>query len=324
VVVNVHCHNDLGMAVANSLAAVKKGARQIECTINGLGERAGNTALEEVVMSLKTRKDWFGKVHTDIVTEEIYKTSKLVSNLTGMKVQRNKAVVGENAFAHEAGIHQDGVLKETSTYEIMTPASIGLKTNVLVLGKHSGRHAFFNKLEQMGYTLSEEDKERAFLRFKALADKKKNIFDEDIAAIVEDEIFVAPSKYTLKSFHITSGTNIVPTATVAIESEGSVVQDAACGDGPVDAASKAIDRITGFSPKLIDYSIQAVTEGKDAIGEVMIKLKLNDHLVVGRSARTDIVEASILAYLNAVNKAVFRNEKSVERVRKIEFSDRDE
>ena len=314
-IISVHCHDDLGLAVANSISAILNGARQIECTINGLGERAGNAALEEIVMILKTRRDFFNKFYTDVKTEEIYKTSRLVSSLTGIKVQKNKAIVGENAFAHESGIHQDGILKEKLTYEIIDPKMVGFSHSKIILGKHSGRHAFSEKLKEMGYELKEEEFEKAFLRFKKLADKKKFIYDEDIEAIIEEELSFIPEVYKLKSFHISSGTNIVPTATVAIEKEGEIIQDAACGDGPVDAAFKAIDRITGISGELIDYSIKAVTGGKDAVGEVILKVKVNDLIALGKSARTDIVEASVRAYLNAINKAAHRISKKTKSIK---------
>ncbi|MGA1867779.1 MAG: 2-isopropylmalate synthase [bacterium] len=300
-VLSCHCHNDLGLAVANSLAAVMNGVRQVECTINGLGERAGNAALEEIVMAIRTRKTFFNMT-TNIKTEEIYKTSRMVTNLTGMLVQRNKAIVGKNAFAHEAGIHQDGLLKEKTTYEIMTPESIGLKQSQLVLGKHSGRHAFANKLEEMGYKLGPKEVDEAFKLFKDLADKKKEIFDEDIQALVEDEISTLPEKFTIEYLHISSGSRTIPTATVCLKRDNEIIQDASCGDGPVDAACKAIDRITGVNGILLSYTINAVTKGKDAVGEVVVKIKQNDKILTGRSASTDVVMASAKAYLNAINK----------------------
>lgn len=300
-VLSVHCHNDLGLAVANSLAAIRNGAQQVECTINGLGERAGNASLEEIVMALKTRKDYFG-VETAIKTDEIYKTSRMVSNLTGIMVQPNKAVVGDNAFAHESGIHQDAVLKDSRTYEIMTPQSIGLPTNRIVLGRHSGRHGLKKRLVDLGYRLSEEELDRAYQRFLAIADKKKEVFDEDLAIIIEDEKRDVGEIYQLKTFHILSGNQIIPTATLCVEVKDKLVQEAACGDGPVDAAFKAIDKITQISVKLEDYSLRAVTGGKDALGEVMVKITQNGRTVFGRGASTDIIEASIKAYLNALNR----------------------
>ncbi|MBI5183303.1 MAG: 2-isopropylmalate synthase [Nitrospinae bacterium] len=305
-VISVHCHNDLGLAVANSLAGIENGARQVECTINGIGERAGNASLEEVVMAIKTRRDYL-HLKTGIKTKEIYKTSKLLSSITGIAVQPNKAIVGENAFAHESGIHQDGILKERTTYEIMTPESIGLTKSRLVLGKHSGRHAFSKRLEAMGFKLSKERLDRTFLQFKRVADIKKEIFDEDLEAIVEDEISQVPETFVLKYLQTTSGSHTIPTATIKVKKGDTITQDAAIGDGPVDATYKAIDRITGIPGRLITYSIRAVTCGKDAIGEVVIRVEFNGSIVIGRGASTDIVEASAKAYLNAVNKVVYRN-----------------
>ncbi|HWP47910.1 MAG TPA: 2-isopropylmalate synthase [Candidatus Limnocylindrales bacterium] len=305
-ILSVHCHNDLGLAVANSLAAIKNGARQVECTINGIGERAGNASLEEIVMAIKTRKDLFNFVHTDIKTEEIYRTSRLLTQLTGLIVQRNKAIVGENAFAHEAGIHQDGVLKEKLTYEIMTPESIGRPSNELVLGKHSGRHAFRNRLEELGYKLSEEQLNEAFKRFKDLADKKKEIYDEDLQVIAGELSLSMPEAYTLEYLGIIGGTGIVPTATVKIRRGDQVVQQSGCGDGPVEAAYRAIDTITGIPGRLKEYSIRAVTKGKDAIGEALVVVDFDGQLVSGKGSSTDVIEASAKAYLNAVNKVVMK------------------
>ena len=306
--ISVHCHNDLGLAVANSIAAIENGARQVECTINGIGERAGNASLEEIVMSIKTRKDYL-KHYTIIKTEEIYKTSRILTNITGISVQPNKAIVGQNAFAHEAGIHQDGVLKERTTYEIMTPESIGLTKSNLVLGKHSGRHAFSNRLKELGFDLNPDDLEKAFIRFKRLADMKKEIFDEDLETIVQDEIATFPQTFKLVYIQTSSGSQTVPTATVKLEKDDNVYQDAAIGDGPVDASYQAIDRITKIPGKLVSYNIRAVTGGKDALGEVVIKVQFNDEIVTGVGASTDIVEASAKAYLNAVNKVAYRENK---------------
>ncbi|HOV79082.1 MAG TPA: 2-isopropylmalate synthase [Bacillota bacterium] len=310
VVVSVHCHDDLGLAVANSLAAVKCGVRQVEGAINGIGERAGNAALEEVIMAIYTRKDLFG-LHTGARTEEIYRTSKLVSTLTGMKVQPNKAIVGNNAFAHEAGIHQDGMLKERTTYEIMNPAMVGIGRSNLVLGKHSGRHAFRQKLEGMGYVLKDEELERAFDRFKKLADKKREITDEDIEAIVEEEILLVPQTYDLQYLHISSGTAVVPTATVGLRSGGFLREEAACGNGPVDAICKAVDKITGLNCTMISWGINAVTAGKDALGDVTLKITTDGEKVyVGRGISTDVLEASAKAYVNAVNKLVWDSQRA--------------
>lgn len=305
-IVSVHCHDDLGLAVANSLAAVGAGARQVEGTINGIGERAGNAALEEVVMGLYTRKDRYG-VTTGFNTQEIYRTSRLVSSLTGMPVQHNKAVVGKNAFAHESGIHQDGVLKERTTYEIMNPEMVGIAANNLVLGKHSGRHAFRDRLEELGYVLNEEELNLAFARFKALADKKKEIADQDLQAIVEDEIRHVPDTYTLEYLHISTGTSVVPTATLGLRTGEELIEEAACGDGPVDAIYKTVDKITGLSCTLVNYAINAITGGKDALGDVTVKLKCNgkEKVYTGRGVSTDILEASAKAYVNAVNKLIY-------------------
>ncbi|NYE56399.1 2-isopropylmalate synthase [Carboxydothermus ferrireducens] len=304
-VLSVHCHDDLGLAVANSLAAIKNGARQVECTINGIGERAGNCSLEEIVMALYTRKDVL-PFYTGIKTEEIYRTSKLVSNLTGMPVQPNKAIVGKNAFSHESGIHQDGVLKERTTYEIMNPRLVGIPESRLVLGKHSGRHALKERLLELGYELTEEQLNEAFVKFKALADKKKEVTDQDLEAMMEEEIRKVPETYTLEYFHISTGSTIIPTATVGLIKEGEKLEDAATGDGPVDAIYKAINKITGLTPVLEQYSINAVTSGEDALGEVVVKLKNGlGKIVTGRGVSTDILEASAKAYLNGINKLLF-------------------
>jgi len=305
VVLSVHCHNDLGLAVANSLAAVENGATQVECAVNGLGERAGNAALEEIVMALYTRKAYFKK-ETAINLKEIYRTSKLVSTLTGMPIQPNKAIVGKNAFLHESGIHQDGVLKERATYEIMNPELIGLPQSNIVLGKHSGRHAFRERLAELGYILQDEELDKAFARFKELADRKKEITDRDLEAIVKNEIRLVPELYQLAYLHVSSGTTIVPTATVGLQRNGTVTEEAACGDGPVDAAFKAIDKITGISNlKLSDYSLSAITGGKDALGEVTVRVEYEGRTFIGRGLSTDIIEASVKAYINAVNKVIY-------------------
>jgi 2-isopropylmalate synthase len=304
VVFSTHCHNDLGLAVANSLAAVLNGARQVECTINGIGERAGNASLEEIVMNLVTRKDFYG-LTTGINTREIYRTSRLVSKITGIRVQRNKAIVGGNAFAHEAGIHQDGVLKERTTYEIMHAEDVGWTGESMVLGKHSGRHAFKKRLEALGYDrLSDEEINRAFARFKELCDKKKDIYDEDLFAIVEDEMSQAHETYSLDYVGFSSGSDTVPTATVRLRTGGEVVMDASVGDGPIDAAFKAIQRITQVDAELQEYSLEAVTGGRDALGQVAVTLVGNGQTVRGRAASTDVLVASVKAYLNALNKLV--------------------
>ncbi len=304
VIVSVHCHNDLGLAVANSLAAVINGARQIEGAINGIGERAGNAALEEVIMALHTRKDNLN-YFTGARTEEIYRTSRLVSTLTGMRVQANKAVVGDNAFAHEAGIHQDGMLKERTTYEIMNPTMVGITSSNLVLGKHSGRHAFRQRLEDMGYYLVGEELTNAFASFKKLSDKKTHITSEDIEAIIEEQMSALPHSYTLEYLHISSGTAVVPTATVGLRRDGQLFEEAACGNGPVDAICKAVDKITGINCTMINWGINAVTSGKDALGDVNLKITADGLKVfLGRGISTDILEASAKAYVNAVNKLI--------------------
>lgn len=301
---SVHCHNDLGLAVANSLAAVRQGARQIECTINGIGERAGNASLEEIVMNLGVRKDFFG-LTTGVNTREIYRTSRMVSKITGMKVQRNKAIVGGNAFAHEAGIHQDGVLKERTTYEIMHAEDVGWTGEQMVLGKHSGRHAFKTRLFQLGYEqLTEDDVNNAFTRFKELCDKKKEVYDEDLYAIVEDEVFKSPETYHLDYLGFASGTSAVPTATVKLRRNGETYMDASVGDGPVDAAFKAIQRITGMELPLQEYSLEAVSGGMDAIGRVAVTVNHGGKAIKAHASSTDVVVASVQAYLNAVNKVL--------------------
>lgn len=302
-VISVHCHNDLGLATANSLAAVRAGARQVECSINGIGERAGNCSLEEVVMAIRTRKDFFDKIYTEVNTQQIMKTSKLVSHLTGFVIQPNKAIVGDNAFAHEAGIHQDGVLKERTTYEIMKPEDVGLEHNKLVLGKHSGRHAFKSRLEDLGFVLDDTEIREAFEKFKVLADKKKDIFDEDLEAIVEESFSkTVPETYSLEYVSVTSGNKSIPTATLRLVKDGEVFQDASCGDGPVDAVYKTIERITNINAQLLDYSLRSVSKGKDAVGEVVVKIKVGDKIVSGKGVSTDIIEASSRSYLNAINK----------------------
>ena len=299
--ISVHCHNDLGLGVANSLAAIVNGARQVECTINGIGERAGNTSLEEIVMILKTRQDLY-PFSTGIKTRELHRTSKLVSTVSGISVQPNKAIVGINAFAHESGIHQDGVLKEKTTYEIITPESVGFEKSRIVLGRHSGRHGLKARLKVIGIKLSDRQFKRAYERFLKLADKKKEVFDEDLEVIVDDEITTTSETYILEYFNIVSGNKTIPTATVSLKKGKQVFQEAACGDGPVDAAYKAIDRITRLKAKLVDYSLQAVTGGKDALGEVHVKVAVGNRTVSGRGASTDIIEASVKAYVNAMNR----------------------
>lgn len=302
--ISVHCHNDLGLAVANTLAAMENGATQLECTVNGLGERAGNAAIEEIVMGINTRRDYYGVSHR-IDSTQIHRTSKLVSSLTGVNVQPNKAIVGANAFAHESGIHQHGVLSEKSTYEIMTPESIGLAQNRMVLGKLSGRHAFEDRLKEMGYTtLTSDEIQKAFEKFKNLADKKKVVLDRDIEALVEEKVSQVPEIFELDSFQINSGNKTVSTSMVSLTRNGNTATEAATGDGPVDAAFNAIERASGVSLELEDYGLRAVTEGKDALGEVTVRVSKDGRVFVGRGVSTDIIEASVKAYVNAINRAV--------------------
>ncbi len=312
VILSAHCHDDLGLAVANSLSAVENGARQVECTINGIGERAGNAALEEIVMALRTRADFY-KIGTKIDASKIHPISRMVSTLTGLVVQRNKAIVGENAFAHEAGIHQDGVLKFRETYEIMDPTSIGIPKSALVLGKHSGRHAFRDRVGQLGYKLSEPQVESAFVKFKSLADKKKEVFDEDIEALIDEQLDITSGMWELVGVQVTTGSNTIPTATVTLkDSSGQILQDASIGDGPVDAIYSAIQRLTGVKVALTDYRIRAISRGKDAQGEVTIELEHSGRTIHGRGLSTDILQASAKAYLTAINR--LRSMSNRERV----------
>ncbi|MBL4889532.1 MAG: 2-isopropylmalate synthase, partial [Candidatus Lindowbacteria bacterium] len=311
-ILSAHCHNDLGLAVANSLAAVENGARQIECTINGIGERAGNCSLEEVVMALRVRGDAYG-VGTTIKTQEIYRTSRLVTSMTGLLVQRNKAIIGANAFAHEAGIHQDGMLKDANTYEIMRPEDVGVPSSELVLGKHSGRHAFSTRLEEIGFSLSAEQIDKAFERFKRVADKKKEMFDEDLEAIVEDEVFKIGECFKLDYLEVSAGTIKNPTAKIRIEVEGEIKEESSSGDGPVDATYQAINKVTGIKTELSDYRIKAITRGRDALGEVSVSIKADDYKFTGRGASTDIIEASAKAYINALNRFVAQKKRAETR-----------
>ncbi len=308
-IISTHCHNDLGMAVANSLAGVRNGARQIECAINGMGERAGNAALEEVVMGIRTRPDFFaaqstGGLTTNINTKEIYRTSQLVSQLTGFVIQPNKAIVGANAFAHESGVHVDGILKERTTYEIMTAESIGLVGSRMVLGRHTGRHGFVDRCKQLGFKLNKQETEHAYGRFLEIADKKKEVFDEDVAAIINEEIHVVEHVYELQYLHVASGTGTLPTASVKMKIKDETKQAAACGDGPVDAAYEAIREATGLSPKLENYTIRAVTGGKEALGEATVRISADGRTFIGRGISTDIIEASAKAYVDAINRMV--------------------
>jgi len=306
VVISTHCHNDLGLATANSLAGVLNGARQIECTINGLGERAGNASLEEVVMAIKTRRDVFA-VDTGIRTTEIYRTSQLVSRLMGWQMQPNKAIVGANAFAHESGIHVDGLLKDRSTYEIMTPESVGVTGSRMVMGRHSGRHGFKTRCEELGFELDREQLDKAYEEFLVLADKKKEVFDEDIMAILADEIDTESETFHLDYLQCSSGTGTLPSATVRILRAGEVLQEAAWGDGPVDATYNAISKATGLAPELENYSIRAVTGSSEALGEAVLRISYEGKVFVGRGVSTDIIEASAKAYISALNHMVRAN-----------------
>ena len=301
-VVSVHCHDDLGLAVANSLEAIRAGARQVECTINGIGERAGNASMEEIVMALKTRRDFF-RLATNIDTTQIYRTSRLVSDLTGFPVQPNKAVVGANAFRHQSGIHQDGMLKKSITYEIMDPKSVGIPSSSLVLSKVSGRHAFKERLSELGYALGEADLNRAFQGFKRLADKKKDITDRDIESLIAEELRTITEVYHLDHVEVSCGDHNIPTATVRLVGPGGqVLADAALGAGPVDAVYKAINRIVGIPNKLTEFTVKSITEGIDAIGEVLIRIESGGVTYTGRGAATDIIVASAKAYMNALNR----------------------
>ncbi len=312
-VISVHCHNDLGLGTANSVMAVLNGARQVECTVNGLGERAGNASLEEIVMILKTRKDIFG-IETNINTREISKTSRLVSHICGVPIQPNKAIVGSNAFSHSSGIHQDGVLKNQNTYEIMTPESVGLDKNTLNLTSRSGRAVIQHRLSNLGYEKDTYDMDKLYANFLSLADKKGSVYDDDLEALMEIGADVDNSKYTLEYLSVSSGRGIIATSTVKVSDGESVSEEAATGDGPVDATYKAISRVTGRSLTIIDYSLTGVTGGCDALGEVKLIVEYNGKRFHGYGASTDIIEASALAYINATNKVEINIK--VEEVRK--------
>ena len=300
VVLSVHCHNDLGLAVANSLAAVQAGARQVECTINGIGERAGNASLEEIVMILKVRKDLLG-YQTMINTKEIYNTSHMVSGLTGLVVQPNKAIIGGNAFAHESGIHQDGMLKSRQTYEIMTPDEVGVPTTKIVLGRHSGRHGLKSRLKALGYSVSEDELNHLYQLFTELADKKKEIYDDDLRALMGDEIYSESFPIHLEQLNVHVGTHSIPTATVELRINDKIVQESATGDGPVDAVFNSIDRALETKFKVESYQVRSVTEGRKAMGEALVRIRNGGRSYTGRGVSTDIIEASAKAYLHAIN-----------------------
>ena len=309
-VLSVHCHNDLGLATSNTLSAIKAGARQVEVTINGIGERAGNTSLEEVVMSLNTRPNFFPQT-TSIDTKRIYPTSRLVSMITGILVQPNRAIVGANAFAHEAGIHQDGILKNPMTYEIMKPESIGLSKNNLVLGKHSGRHALNSHIQEMGYDLSKEELDTVFQKFKTLADKKKSIQDEDIEALINEGVLRSSEIFSLEYIHVLSGNTVFPTASVQLNINGRPVQGATEGSGPIDAVYNIISKLTGTKSELLRFTISALTEGTDAQGEVTVRLQEDGIVALGKGADPDIITASALAYINGLNRLEYLKEHPV-------------
>jgi 2-isopropylmalate synthase len=320
VVLSAHCHDDLGLAVANSLAAVRAGARQVECTINGIGERAGNAALEEVVMALATRREFFG-VGTRVNTKRIFPLSRLVCGITGANVQPNKAIVGENAFAHEAGIHQHGVLQHRETYEIIRPEDVGIDRNRLVLGKHSGRHALRERVAHLGFTLDDAAIEKLFEDFKALADKKKYVYDADVEALASAAIGERRGAWSIRGMQITTGTNSIPTASIVLSHvNGQEIREAAVGDGPVDAVFKALTAATGIEPKLLQYRVRSVTDGEDAQGEVSIDAESEGRRYHGRAVHTDIIQASAEAFLDVVN----RLERASKRVQQVEPVDHTE
>jgi len=300
-VIAVHCHDDLGLAVANALAGIRNGARQVEGTINGVGERAGNAALEEVVMALRTRGDYYA-LHTNIDTSEFYRTSRLVADSLGMAVPANKAVIGSNAFSHSSGIHVDGFLKDRETYEIMRPEDVGFEESRVVLTARTGRHGLSDRLAKLGYELSKEELDQTYQRFLIVADKKQEVFDEDLIAILHDELHAAEEMYSLEYMHVYSGTSAIPTATVRLRIGKETREGAAIGDGPVDAVYKSITAVTNTKVKLLRYDIRAVTSGTEAIGEVTVQLEGAGRRTVGRGASTDVIEASAKAYVDGLNK----------------------
>ncbi len=313
-VLSVHCHNDLGLATANTLAAINAGARQAEVTINGIGERAGNTSLEEVVMAVHTRPNSISAT-TNINTRQIYSASRLVSMITGIIVQPNKAIVGANAFAHEAGIHQDGVLKNPMTYEIMKPEDVGVNTNKLVLGKHSGRHALKDRLRELGYELSEDELQQVFMKFKELADKKKHVMDEDLEALVTEGILRTPDLIRLEYLHVAAGTSVMPMASVSLRIGEESVRGADWGNGPIDSTFNTIARLTGTESRLLRFTVSALTDGADAQGEVVVRLKEGDRIALGKGADPDIITASAKAYINGLNRLKYLRDNPVEKGR---------
>lgn len=312
-VISVHCHNDLGLAVANTLSALNHGARQVECTINGIGERAGNASLEEIVMALKVRRDLCG-FYTGINSPEIFNTSRMVSGFTGMVVQPNKAIVGENAFAHESGIHQDGMLKNKQTYEIITPEQVGVNKSRIVLGRHSGRHGLESRLAELGYNAAGEELQSVYEKFLALADKKKEVFDEDLRLLMGDEVCKEEESFEIVSLQVQSGNTAIPTATVGIKTLEGVLQESAIGDGPVDACFNAIERVLNIKPVVEAYHVRSVTSGRQAMGEAIVRIRCSEKSFTGRGISTDIIEASARAFLQAVNQQYLylRNENPEE------------
>ncbi len=313
IILSVHCHNDLGCAVANSLAAISAGARQVECTINGIGERAGNASLEEIVMAIKVRQDLM-HVDTNINTTELYNTSRMVSGFTGIIVQPNKAIVGENAFAHESGIHQDGMLKNRNTYEIMTPETVGVPRTKIVLGRHSGRHGLKARLKELGYSLGDEELDRLYVRFTDLADKKKEVFDDDLRILMGDEIFRENMYFQLEDLQVHAGSRLIPTATVQMRKNKKVIQESATGDGPVDAVFNSIDRAINRKFKVESYQVRSVTAGREAMGEAIIRIRNAGKIYTGRGVSTDVIEASAKAYLQAIN--MMESEKMTQKRQK--------
>lgn len=310
-IISVHCHNDLGLAVANSITAIQNGARQVECTINGIGERAGNASLEEIVMALKVRND-ICEYFTEINITEIYNASKMVSGFTGIVVQPNKAIVGENAFAHESGIHQDGMLKNKQTYEIMTPESVGVNKTKIILGRHSGRHGLKARLNELGYHPQEEEMQKVYETFLELADKKKEVFDDDLRVLMGDEIYKDEELYELQYMHVNAGTDTIPTATIVLKTEDKVLQESSTGDGPVDAVFNAIERALELKPTVESYNVRSVTSGRQALGEAIVRIRSGENSFTGRGTSTDIIEASAKAYLQAINQFIIYTNTKVE------------
>ncbi len=307
-VFSVHCHDDLGLGTATTLEGLRMGARQVECTLNGLGERAGNAALEEIVMGLRTRRDYYG-LKDNIHTKEIYRLSRLLASVSGLEIPPNKPVVGANAFVHQSGIHQHGVLKDRATYEVMKPEDLGVPQGGVVLGKLSGRHALSEHARELGFTLTENELNQAFVKFKELADRKKDITDRDVTAILREQMHGAAGLYQVHSFQIFSGNRMTSTATVSLQKGQDIMTRADCGDGPVEACFHAVDQITGTPCKLESYQLRAVTEGEDALGEVTVRVRNGDLVMLGKGVSTDIIESSCFAYLNAVNRILEAREE---------------